>query len=284
MTYIDTHTHIYLSEFDADRAACISRATTEGVISLYMPAVDASTHQKMLEVEHQFPACVAMMGVHPCSVKTDFEKEIQVAESYLRERKFIAIGEIGLDFYWDKTFTKEQYQAFHYQIQLALEFHYPIVIHSRNAIDECIEVVQQYPALKGVFHCFSGNIDQAQKIITADFLLGIGGVKLLRALGISPSVYHINEGRPAFLHWQVIRTHMDTFKNAGLDKVIAHTGLNNIILETDAPYLAPVPYRGKRNEPSYTILVAEKIASLLQISVEDVASITTTNAKKLFGH
>ncbi len=250
MNYIDTHTHIYLSEFDEDRAACIARATAAGISHFYMPAVDASTHQKMLETESSFPSCLAMMGVHPCSVKMDFEKELQVAETYLRERKFIAVGEIGLDFYWDKTFMREQYHAFHYQIKLALELDYPIVIHSRNATDECIEVVQQYPALRGVFHCFSGSIDQAKKIIATGFYLGIGGVA--------------------------------TFKNAGLDKVVAGTGLKNIVLETDAPYLAPVPHRGKRNEPVYTVLVAEKIAALLQISVEEVALTTTANAKNLF--
>jgi TatD DNase family protein len=168
----------------------------------------------------------------------------------LSERKFIAIGEIGLDFYWDKTFTEQQYSAFHEQIRLALDLDLPISIHSRNAIDECIEVVEQYPGLKGVFHCFSGNYKQAQRIIATGLMMGIGGVL--------------------------------TFKNAGLDKVIEKTGLAQVILETDAPYLAPVPYRGKRNEPAYTALVAEKLSVLCDMSLKEVAELTTENARNLF--
>ena len=250
MYLIDTHTHIYLSEFDDDRDQVIARAKLAGIQKMILPAIDSSTHAKMLEVEQQFEDCHAMMGLHPCSVNQNFSKEIEIVESYLKERKFLAIGEIGLDFYWDKTFTKEQYEAFHQQIQIALKQDLPIVIHSRNAIDECIEVVQQYPGLRGVFHCFSGNLVQAEKAMATGFLLGIGGVV--------------------------------SFKNAGLDKVIEKIGPDQLILETDAPYLAPVPYRGKRNEPSYTLLVAEKIAAILNISLENVGELTTENARKLF--
>lgn len=248
---IDTHTHIYLPEFDDDRSAVMERAEGSGVKAFYLPAIDSRTHEAMLQVEKLFPMCRSMMGLHPCSVDANYKAEVETIKQYLSQRSFIAIGEIGLDFYWDKTFTKEQYEAFHLQVQIALEHNLPIVIHSRNATDESIEVVQQYPSLRGVFHCFSGNEEQAGKIIEMNFMLGIGGVV--------------------------------TFKNSGLDKVIEKTGLHSVILETDAPYLAPVPYRGKRNEPSYTKLVAEKIASLLGMSLEEVAMITTQNAEKLFG-
>lgn len=247
---IDTHAHIYLKDFDADREKIIATATAAGVKAIYLPAIDSSTHEMMLEMEKSFPICRSMMGLHPCSVKDDFSKEIEIVRGYLLKRKFIAVGEIGLDFYWDKSFVKQQYEAFHQQIEIALRHQFPIVIHSRNAIDECIDVVAQYPGLRGVFHCFSGDAKQARKIIELDFMLGIGGVV--------------------------------TFKNGGLDKVLPHIGLSHLILETDAPYLAPVPYRGKRNEPVYTKLVAEKIASLLNLSWEKVTLTTTQNAEKLF--
>jgi len=247
---IDTHAHIYLPEFDDDRKDIIKKATEAGVKEIYMPAIDSSTHELMMKVETDFPNCKSMIGLHPCSVKEEFEKEIDIIEEYLMIRKFIAIGEIGLDFHWDKTFTQQQYEAFHQQVALALNYNLPIVIHSRDAIDECIEVVAQYPALRGVFHCFSGNEIQAKKIIALNFLLGIGGVI--------------------------------TFKNAGLDKVISKIGLSAVILETDAPYLTPVPYRGKRNEPSYTRLLAEKIAAICHLSLNEVALVTTQNAEKLF--
>jgi TatD DNase family protein len=247
---IDTHAHIYLPEFDDDREAVLAAAKEAGVKAIYLPAIDSSTHEQMLALEKQAPQCRSMIGLHPCSVKEDFEKEINLVKEYLSKRTFIAIGEIGLDFYWDKTFTQQQYDAFHLQVALALEHNLPIVIHSRNAIDECIDVVAQYPGLRGVFHCFSGNEEQARRVIELRFLLGIGGVV--------------------------------TFKNAGLDKVIQQTGISAVILETDAPYLTPIPHRGKRNEPAYTGLVAQKIASLLGISVEDVSLTTTQNAEKLF--
>ena len=250
MYFIDSHAHIYLPEFDGDRNECIINAKAAGIEKILMPAVDASTHDAMLAAEEKYASCMAMMGLHPCSVTAGYKKELDIVERHLEKRKFIAIGEIGLDFYWDKTFTREQYDAFHRQINLALQYDLPIVIHSRNAIDECIEVVQQYPQLKGVFHCFSGNYEQAMKITEANFMLGIGGVV--------------------------------TFKNSGLDKVIEKTGLQNVILETDAPYLAPMPYRGKRNEPAYTKLVAEKLAAITGNSLEAIAQLTTENAEKLF--
>ena len=238
MYLIDTHTHIYLPEFEDDRAAVIQKAMDAGVEEMYLPAIDSTTHMAMFKVEDEYPVCRAMIGLHPCSVNQDYNKEINIIEEYVSKRKFIAIGEIGLDFYWDKTFVKEQYEAFHEQIKIALKKKLPISIHSRNATDECIEVVSQYRELRGVFHCFSGNEEQAKKIIDMNFMLGIGGVV--------------------------------TFKNSGLDKVMERTGIDQVILETDAPYLAPVPYRGQRTEPSYTKLVAENLAVITVKSVEEI--------------
>ncbi len=254
MNLIDTHSHIYLSEFAEDRTEMIERAEKEGVRKILLPAIDSSTHNEMLELEAaNKELCVAMMGVHPCSVKEDFENELKIARDYLEKRRFIAVGEIGLDFYWDKTFTEQQYAAFHKQIEWALEFDLPIVIHSRNSTDECISVVKEHQKgnLKGVFHCFSGNADQAKKIIDLGFYMGIGGVV--------------------------------TFKNSGLDKVMSAVSLDHIVLETDAPYLAPVPFRGKRNEPSYLKYIVEKLATIKNISTDKIAEINTANAEKLFG-
>lgn len=248
---IDTHAHVYLPEFDNDRGAALDRATAAGVRKICLPAIDASTHEKMLQTEAAYPVCVSMMGLHPCSVKDDFAKELEIVKGYLAQRTFVAVGEIGLDFYWDKTYALQQYDAFRQQIELALAHNLPVVVHSRNAVDECIEVVAKYPALRGVFHCFSGSEVQALKIIECGFLLGIGGVL--------------------------------TFKNAGLDKVMERVGLAAVVLETDAPYLSPVPYRGKRNEPAYTSLVAEKLATAVKLPVEEVIAVTTSNAEKLFG-
>src|SRR5689334_7420013 len=239
MQLIDTHTHIYLPEFTDDLELVMERARQQGVQTFILPAIDSSTHDVMLEVAGKFESCYPMMGLHPCSVSQDYEHEIDVCETYLDKGKFIAIGETGLDFYWDKTFADQQYESFRRQIGMALSLDLPIVIHSRESTDECIAVVEDYPGLRGVFHCFSGNYEQAKKIIDAGLKLGIGGVV--------------------------------SFKNAGFDKVVEKLGLSHLVLETDAPYLAPVPYRGKRNEPAYTRLVAEKIATILNISLEEVA-------------
>lgn len=250
MTLIDTHTHIYLPEFANEIDALIDRATAKGVATLLLPAIDSSTHAAMLELEQRYPQCMSMMGLHPCSVNQDFAKEIEAVAGYLAAQKFVAVGEIGLDFYWDKTYVKEQYEAFHKQIELALEYNLPIAIHSRNATDECVEVVRQYPGLRGVFHCFSGTAEQAAAVLETGFYLGIGGVV--------------------------------TFKNAGLDKVIAATGIEKVVLETDAPYLAPVPFRGKRNEPAYLEHVLQKLADVSGQTITEVAQVTTENAKRLF--
>lgn len=251
MEMIDTHAHIYLPEFDADRPEVLHRAAAAGVVQLLMPAIDSSTHKAMLEVEENFTACKSMIGLHPCSVSRNVEQELEVVAQYLQQRSFVAVGEIGLDFYWDVTLKEQQYHAFRRQIELALQYKLPIVIHSRNATAACIGVVQEYAGITGVFHCFSGNLTEAAHLIEAGFMLGIGGVV--------------------------------TFKNAGLDKIIQQLGIDNVILETDAPYLAPAPHRGKRNEPAYTLLVAQKISELLQMPVKEVVAKTTENAKMLFG-
>lgn len=247
---IDTHAHIYLPEFEDDKQQVIKNAREAGVKTILLPAIDSGTHTAMLKLEEEFKECVSMIGLHPCSIRDDFKPELEIVCSYLDNRPFIAIGEIGLDFHWNTSFSKQQYEAFHQQIQIAIKQNLPIVIHSRKAIDECIEVVSQYPGSRGVFHCFSGNEEQAKKIIDLNFMLGIGGVI--------------------------------TFKNAGLDRVIKEVGIENIILETDAPYLAPVPYRGKRNEPAFIKLIAEKLSFITENTIEEIKQITTANAMGLF--
>lgn len=253
MTLIDTHSHIYLPEFENDRAQMLERAEKEGIKKILMPAIDSLTHGAMIKLEEDNPsACLSMMGLHPCSVKENPDDELKTAREHLEKRSFIAVGETGLDFYWDKTFVQQQYRAFREQIEWALHYDIPVVIHSRNSIDECIKVVKEHQngKLKGVFHCFSGNTEQAEQIIDLGFYMGIGGVI--------------------------------TFKNSGLDAVMETINLDNVVLETDAPYLAPVPFRGKRNEPAYLKYGLEKLATIKNVSTEEIASITTANAKKLF--
>jgi len=254
MVLFDTHSHVYLREFDNDRADVMERTDKAGIARVIMPAVDSATHESMLLLEQQYPEiCASMMGVHPCSVKDDYAKEIKIAEEYLSQRQFAAIGESGLDFYWDTTHKVQQYLAFEQQIEWALQYDLPIIIHSRGSTDECIDVIakKQNGKLRGIFHCFTGSLEQASRISDLGFFVGIGGVV--------------------------------TFKNAGLDKVVAQLDLNDLLLETDAPYLAPIPYRGKRNEPEYLSYIAKKIADVKGVPLEEVAETTTANAKKLFG-
>ncbi|OLY91409.1 TatD DNase family protein [Cnuella takakiae] len=246
---IDTHTHIYLPELNESLENLVGRAREAGVTQMLLPAIDSETHQQLLQVADTY-GYLPMMGLHPCSVKANFEAELSIIKNYLAQRSFIAVGEIGLDFYWDRTFEKEQYEAFHQQIALALEYNLPISIHSRNATPEAIDVVRQYPGLRGVFHCFSGSVEEAEAALATGFYLGIGGVV--------------------------------TFKNGGLDKVINAVGLDKVVLETDAPYLAPVPFRGKRNEPSYLTHVVAKLAELTGLPEATVAARTTENAQHLF--
>lgn len=255
MTIIDTHTHLYVKAFKQDIDAVVERALAEGVERFYLPAIDSSETEAMLALEERFPGkCIAMMGLHPCSVKENYEKELAEVADWLAKRPFVAVGEIGLDFYWDKTFAEQQYIAFRQQIEWALQYNLPIVIHTRNAMQETINVVKEYKGrgLKGIFHCFSGSYESAVQIINAGFYLGIGGVL--------------------------------TYKNAGLPEVLAQIGLEHLVLETDAPYLTPVPFRGKRNESSYLKYVIEKLAETKGETVETIAAITTANAQKIFGN
>lgn len=251
---IDTHCHLYLQEFSNDVGIMINRAINEGVKKFYLPSIDSEVISDMLILEANFPGiCFSMMGLHPCSVKENFLEELQIVGDWLKKRKFAAIGEIGLDFYWDRSFEQQQYTAFHRQIEWALQFGLPIVIHSRNSIDHCIDIVKQHQqgSLRGVFHCFSGGFKSAMEIIDAGFYLGIGGVV--------------------------------TYKNSGLAEVVEDISLKHIVLETDSPYLSPVPFRGKRNESSYLKYIVEKLAQIKGVSKEEVAAITTANAEKLFG-
>lgn len=253
MRWIDTHAHMYASEFDGSQEALIHNALQQGIDRILLPAIDSTTHQAMLEVETRFAEnCIAMMGLHPCSVKENYREELNLVASWLAKRKFIAIGEIGLDFYWDTSFAKEQLLAFNTQMQWALDHELPINIHTRNAMGETIEAVKPFAkkGLKGVFHCFSGSKTAAEQIIDMGFYLGLGGVL--------------------------------TYKNAGVAEAIKEIPMDRIVLETDAPYLAPVPYRGKKNEPSFMLEVAQKLAAIKNLPLHEVAAITTYNATQVF--
>lgn len=251
--FIDTHTHLYSEEFNADRANVIRKAISAGVTKLYLPNIDSTSIDGMLALEKEYPQnCFPMMGLHPCSVNENVEAELNLVGDWLAKRKFSAVGEIGIDLYWDKTFFEQQKMAFKKQIDWALQYDLPIVIHCRDAFDEIFEILTAYPKLpKGIFHCFSGNLEQANKIIEhTQFKLGIGGVV--------------------------------TFKNSGLDKVVEQIDMKHLVLETDSPYLAPVPFRGKRNESGYLMMVAEKVAQIKNSSIAEVAEITTKNAEEIF--
>ncbi len=253
MNLIDSHTHLYLDDFSSDLEEVIQRAEKVGVRKFYMPAIDYSHSEALLRLEAQFPGkCVAMAGLHPCSVKENFEEELQVIGQMLSRRKFAAIGEAGLDLYWDQTFVGQQYESLERQIGWALQYGLPLVLHTRNAIRETIEVIASHKGkgLKGIFHCFTGTVEEARQIIGLDFLLGIGGVV--------------------------------TFKNSGLGEVLKDIPLEAMVLETDSPYLAPVPFRGKRNESSYLPYIARKVAEIKNIAAEEVAEMTTRNAEALF--
>lgn len=253
MKLIDTHAHIYLEEFEKDIDEVISRSDELGVKKIYMPNIDHTSIDSMLELEERYPdKCIAMMGLHPCSVKEGFEKELYLVEEWLSKRKFAGVGEIGTDLYWDKTFWNEQQEALNVQLDFAKQYEIPAILHCRDSIDETIELVEKKKddKLSGIFHCFSGGVAQAEKIVEFGFYLGIGGVS--------------------------------TFKNGGMDKVIPELPLDKLVLETDSPYLSPVPHRGKRNEPAYVELVANRIAELKSISVEEVKAATSNNAIEIF--
>ena len=254
MTLTDTHTHLYSEEFDQDRTEMITRAIAAGVTRFFVPSIDSEYTQKMYDLEKEFPENIyLMMGLHPCYVKENYEQELAHVEAELKKRKFLAIGEIGIDLYWDKTTLAIQQTAFRRQIQLAKQYKLPINIHCREAFDEIFEVLEMEKSadLFGIFHCFSGTHEQALQAISYNMKLGIGGVV--------------------------------TFKNGKIDQFLNQIDIKHIALETDSPYLAPVPYRGKRNESSYVKLVAEKLALIYELPVEEVARITTENSKAIFG-
>lgn len=251
MYYIDSHAHLFLEEFNNDRNEVIERAYNKGIHKMLLPNVDSSTLQHLLDTcqiapDFLFPA----IGLHPGSVNADYEDELFYLKKSLEKRKYVAIGEVGIDLYWDKTFYNEQILVLKEQLQWAKDFNLPVILHSRESFGQVYETVKKSEGLRGVFHAFTGTFEQAQKIIDLGFYVGIGGIV--------------------------------TFKNSGLDKVVAHIPLDNIILETDSPYLAPVPYRGKRNEPSYLNNIAEKLANVYGKSLEEIVKRTSINAEKLF--
>ena len=252
MPFIDTHAHIYDEQFSQDIQDVLERCQEVAVATVYMPNIDHTTVDAMLELEHRYPEqCVAMMGLHPSSVKKDFERELYWVEEWLSKRPFAAVGEIGLDYYWDTTFKEQQQEALRIQIELAKKYTLPIVLHTRDSTEDTIAIVEEHADdLTGVFHCFGGTVEEAQRITELGFYLGLGGVS--------------------------------TFKNAGMNEVIPHLNRQRVVLETDSPYLAPVPHRGKRNEPAYLPLIAQRIADLWEVDVSEVAWQTTANAQQLF--
>jgi len=253
MEFIDTHAHLYLEHFSSDIEEVIQRAKEHEVSEIYLPNIDRDSISAMIALEDKYPGyCMSMMGLHPCSINLQYEKELESVKEWLEKRHFVAIGEIGTDLYWDKTYIEQQKDGLKIQIGWAKEYKLPIVLHSRDSLDDTIDVIEKnhFPELRGIFHCFTGNLLQARKIIDLGFLIGVGGVS--------------------------------TFKNSQIGDTIKEIPLEHIVLETDSPYLSPTPYRGKRNESSYIPIIAEKLASLTGRSVNDVAHITTKNAKNIF--
>ena len=253
MIITDTHTHLYSEQFDEDREAMMQRAIEAGVTRFFIPAIDSTYTSAMFQLEKKYPQHVhLMMGLHPTSVKDNYLEELEHVEKLFDERPFVAVGEIGIDLYWDTSTLEIQKDAFKRQIQLAKRYALPIVIHCRKSFDEIFEVLETEKGddLYGIFHCFTGTIEQAHRAISYNMKLGIGGVV--------------------------------TFKNGKIDKFLDQIPLGNIVLETDAPYLSPVPYRGKRNESSYIINVLEKLSEVYGMSMEDIANITTENSREVF--
>lgn len=251
--FVDTHTHLYAKQFDKDRPEAMERCREVGVDHLYLPNIDRESIDVMMEMEGRYPGqCSAMMGLHPCSVNKDFEKELYEVESWLARRDFVAVGEIGTDLYWDDQFFEQQKEALQIQVGWAKQYKLPIVIHCRESFRETIEILEPLKdeSLRGVFHCFTGSLEEAQEAIALGFYLGIGGVS--------------------------------TFKKGGLDRVIPEVSLDHLLLETDSPYLAPVPYRGKRNESSYIPIIAQRVSDLSGSPLEEVGKITSANARELF--
>lgn len=253
MHFIDTHTHIYLPEFDDDRDEAVRRAVDAGVTRLLLPNIDTGSVAGMLAAVKRYPGtCYPMIGLHPTSVKEDYQEQMDKLEGLFSSHQFVAIGEIGVDLYWDKTYISEQLLVFRRQVAFAIEHNLPVVVHSRDSFPEVFSILEEFRGtrLKGVLHAFTGGTPELQKALDLGFKLGIGGIV--------------------------------TFKNSGLDRIVKEAGIKNIILETDSPYLAPVPYRGKRNESSYICIINSKIADITGIKSEDVAAVTYSNSIELF--
>lgn len=253
MKLIDSHTHLYLEQFDDDRDEVIQNAINAGIERMLLPAIDKSTHKAMMDLNKTFPDnCLPMIGLHPTSVKENFEEELEFVFNQAEKKSYCGIGEIGIDLYWDKTYKLSQQTAFKEQLRLAKKLKLAVAIHTRDSFDETYQIVkeEQDGSLRGVFHCFTGDIFTANKIMDVGFFMGIGGIV--------------------------------TFKNSGQDKVVKDIPLQNILLETDSPFLTPTPYRGKRNESAYIKIIAAKIAAIKQMDTAEVANITTANSSKLF--
>ncbi|MCX6282202.1 MAG: TatD family hydrolase [Bacteroidetes bacterium] len=255
LVFTDTHAHLYLEEFDADRDQMMQRVEQAGVNNLFLPNIDSSSVEQLLSICSTWPhLCYPMMGLHPTSVRNNYAEELKLVRQYLSDKslRFYGVGEIGIDLYWDKTFEKEQTSAFNLQLDLALEYRLPVAIHTRNSMKETLEIMEARNdrGLKGVFHCYSGDVAQAERVLMMGFYLGIGGVV--------------------------------TYKKSVLADVVAAIPLESLLLETDAPFLPPVPKRGQRNEPAYIPLIAKKIAEIKGVSLEEVAEVTTKNALNLF--
>ena len=253
MKIIDTHTHLYLKQFKDDIDKVIQRSIDKGINKFIFPAIDSTHFDDMHDLKNKYPGSIYLMsGLHPVDVKENFKEELEFVVNSLKSHSYVAIGEIGIDLYWDKTYLKQQQEAFEFQIRLAIKNDLPIVIHCREAFDEIFEILdkENCDKLRGVFHCFTGTLEQANRAIQLGFKLGIGGVV--------------------------------TFKNGGIDKFLNRIDLNHIVVETDSPYLAPVPFRGKRNESSYITYVIDKLSEIYGLSIEEIASVTTKNAEKVF--
>ena len=253
MKIIDTHTHLYLNQFKDDIDKVIQRSIDKGINKFIFPAIDSTHFDDMHDLKNKYPGSIYLMsGLHPTDVKENFKQELEFVVNSLKSHSYVAIGEIGIDLYWDKTYLKQQQEAFTFQIRLAIKHDLPIVIHCREAFDEIFEILdkENCSKLRGVFHCFTGTLEQANRAILLGFKLGIGGVV--------------------------------TFKNGGIDKFLSQIDLKHIVLETDSPYLAPVPFRGKRNESSYIIYVIDKLSEIYGLPIKEIASVTTKNAEKVF--
>ena len=253
MNIIDTHTHLYLNQFKDDIDKVIQRSKDIGINKFIFPAIDSTHFDDMHDLKNKYPGSIYLMsGLHPTDVKENFKQELEFVVNSLKSHSYVAIGEIGIDLYWDKTYLKQQQEAFTFQIRLAIKHDLPIVIHCREAFDEIFEILEKEncPKLRGVFHCFTGTLEQANRAIDLGFVLGIGGVV--------------------------------TFKNGGIDKFLSQIDLKHIVVETDSPYLAPVPFRGKRNESSYIIYVIDKLSEIYGLPIKEIASVTTKNAEKVF--